>query len=297
MDLYKNFDFKKANELIDLALKEDLGKGDITSELLIPSAQNSKAELLVKENGIAAGLKIFQMVFNAIDKIDKKDKKNKITNIKFYINEGDRVSIGEKIALISGNTRNILLGERTGLNILQRMCGIASFTNELKKTLNNKSIKIIDTRKTTPNFRLFEKLAVKIGGGDNHRFGLYDMVLIKDNHIEANGGIANTLNKLSQKKKHPGMKVEIEVKDLKELEEVLMNGRKIIDRVMLDNFEISDVRKAISLNRKIFELELSGGIDENNIKHYSKLKGVDFISIGSLTHSAGSMDISLNFVT
>lgn len=297
MDLYKNFDFKKANELIDLALKEDLGKGDITSELLIPSAQNSKAELLVKENGIAAGLKIFQMVFNAIDKIDKKDKKNKITNIKFYINEGDRVSIGEKIALISGNTRNILLGERTGLNILQRMCGIASFTNELKKTLNNKSIKIIDTRKTTPNFRLFEKLAVKIGGGDNHRFGLYDMVLIKDNHIEANGGIANTLNKLSQKKKHPGMKVEIEVKDLKELEEVLMNGRKIIERVMLDNFEISDVRKAISLNRKIFELELSGGIDENNIKQYSKLKGVDFISIGSLTHSAGSMDISLNFVT
>jgi len=288
LNCYKNFDFKKAESLIRLAIKEDLGKGDVTSEMLIPSNFESKAELLVKENGVIAGLKIFQLVFRIIDKRIK---------VKFTKKEGDEVSVVERIGIVTGNTRNLLLGERTGLNILQRMSGIATFTNYFKKKLNNSSIKIIDTRKTTPNFRLFEKLAVKIGGGDNHRFGLYDMMLIKDNHIEANGGISNTINILMAKKKKLNTKVEIEVKDLEELDEVISKGVGVIERVMLDNFGVADVQKAIKMNKGLFELELSGGIDQNNIHNYRKLRGIDFISVGSLTHSASSLDISLNFIT
>ena len=288
MNYYKNFQFKSAESLIRLAIKEDLGKGDVTSEILIPSNLASKAELLIKENGIIAGLNIFQMVFKIIDKR---------IQVSFTKKDGNKVSAGERIGTITGNTRNLLLGERTGLNILQRMSGIATFTNNLKKKLNNNSIKIIDTRKTTPNFRLFEKLAVKIGGGGNHRFGLYDMILIKDNHIEANGGISNTIDILIAKKKKFNTKVEIEVKDLEELDEVISKGMDVIDRVLLDNFLVADVRKAIKKSKGFFELELSGGIDKNNINNYSKLNGIDFISIGSLTHSAGSLDISFNFIT
>lgn len=288
LNFYKNFDFKEAEKLIRLAIKEDLGKGDVTSEMLIPSNLKSKAELLVKEDGIIAGLKIFQLVFKIIDKSIK---------VKFTKKDGDEVSYAERIGSITGNTKNLLLGERTGLNILQRMSGISTFTNCLKIKLNNNSIKIIDTRKTTPNFRLFEKLAVRIGGGDNHRFGLYDMMLIKDNHIEANNGISNTMDILISKKKKIKTKIEIEVKNLKEFEEVISKGKGVIDRVMLDNFNIVDVEKAIKMNNELFELELSGGIDLNNIHNFSKLIGIDFISIGSLTHSAGSLDISLNFIT
>jgi len=288
LNYYKNFDFNKAESLIRLAIKEDQGKGDATSKMLIPSNLKSTAELLVKESGISAGLKIFQRVFRIIDKRIK---------VRFTKKDGEKVSAGERIGTITGNTRNLLLGERTGLNILQKMSGIATFTNCLKKKLNNNSIKIIDTRKTTPNFRLFEKLAVKIGGGDNHRFGLYDMILIKDNHIEANGGISNTIDKLIAKKKKLNPKVEIEVKDLEEFEEVISKGGGVIDRVMLDNFPVAHVKDAIKMNTGLFELELSGGIDQNNINNYSKLKGIDFISIGSITHSAASLDISLNFIT
>lgn len=288
MDLYKNFDFKEAEKIIKLALKEDVGKGDITSELLIPKNSKSSAELLVKENGIIAGLEIFRLVYKIIDR--------KI-RIKYFIKDGEKVSNGNVIGKLNGNTRKILLGERVGLNLLQRMSGIATLTNLLTKKLNNNKTKVIDTRKTTPNLRIFEKLAVKTGGGENHRFGLYDMVLIKDNHIEANGNILKTLEILKRKKNNLKQKIEIEVKNIDEFKIVILNGRNIIDRVMLDNFSIQEVKKAVELNKGLFHIEVSGGIDIKNINKYRKLKGIDFISVGSLTHSVNSLDISLNFIT
>lgn len=288
MNYYKHFNVKEAEKLIRLALREDIGKGDITSNLLIPERSFSKAELLIKENGIIAGLKIFKLVFSLIDKSIK---------IKYYKKEGEAVHKSDVAGIISGNTKNLLAGERVALNILQRMSGIATMTRELTDKLNNTSVKIIDTRKTTPNFRLFEKLAVIIGGGENHRTGLYDMVLIKDNHIEANGGISNTLRIL--KKKHGTLKckVEIEVKNIEEFGVVLAGGKGIIDRVMLDNFNLKNIETAVKMNKGLFELELSGGINTHNISEYGKIKGVNYISSGALTHSVNSLDISFNFIT
>lgn len=238
--------------------------------------------------GIIAGLEIFKLVYEILDTE---------TDIRFIKTEGQKVSKRDILGFVSGNTRIILQGERVALNILQRMSGIATSVNEMRAKLNNKDIKIVDTRKTTPNFRLFEKLAVKIGGGENHRFGLYDMILIKDNHIEANGGIENTLKNLRKIKIKPELKVEVEVKNLFEFEKVLISGSGIIDIVMLDNFSIPDVRKAIKLNRDRFNIEISGGINEKNISKYSNIKGIDYISVGSLTHSFKALDISLDFVT
>lgn len=288
MDYYKNFNFKEAEKLIRLALKEDVRTGDITSELLIPKNSVSKAELLVKEDGIIAGLKIFKMVFDIIDKKIK---------IKFKKKDGDKVKKGEVAAYLTGNTRNLLLGERVSLNILQRMSGVATYTYKMVSKLNNKGTKVIDTRKTTPNMRLFEKAAVLMGGGANHRTGLYDMILIKDNHIQANGGIDGTLEILLNKKRNKNIKTEIEVKDPDELLKVVSKGKRIIDRVMLDNFRIEHIRPAVDLAGKFFEIEISGGVNENNIAKYGRIKGIDYISVGALTHSVDSLDISLNFIT
>jgi len=288
MNYYKNFNYTEAERLIRLALKEDSGKGDVTSELLIPENSNSKSEILIKENGVIAGIEIFKLVFRIIDRKVK---------IKFVKKDGDIVKRGEVIGVVTGNTRNLLLGERTSLNILQRMSGIATQTFLMKTKLNNSSIRIIDTRKTTPNFRIFEKLAVRTGGGENHRIGLYDMILIKDNHIEANGGISNTMKILKKDKNKIKCKVEIEVKDTEELKIVLKEGKGIIDRVMLDNFKLNDLKKAIELNKKIFELEVSGGVNYKNIDKYKNIHGINYISIGSLTHSVNSLDISFNFIT
>ena len=288
MNYYKGFNFNESDKLIRSALKEDSGKGDLTSKLLIPENSVSKAELLVKEDGIIAGLEIFRSVFKIIDES---------TIVKLNGKDGQRVKKGEVIGTVTGNTRKLLLGERVALNLLQRMSGIATFTDIITRKLGNKNIKIIDTRKTTPNLRLFEKLAVTMGGGANHRFGLYDMILIKDNHIEANGGISKTLEILNKKKDRIKVKVEIEVKNIKELSIVISKGENIIDRIMLDNFSLKDLKKAIVLNAGKFELEVSGGIDLFNINKYSSLKGIDFISIGALTHSVKSLDISFNFIT
>jgi nicotinate-nucleotide pyrophosphorylase (carboxylating) len=288
LSYYKNFDFKEADRLIMQALKEDMGSGDVTSDSLIPAGSASKAVIRVKDTGIIAGLEIFKRVFKILDK--------KVT-VELYIAEGRRVKKGTVAGEVRGSTRSLLKGERTALNILQRMSGIATHTDNLKKKLGNKSIKIIDTRKTTPNFRLFEKLAVRIGGGANHRFGLYDMMLIKDNHIEANGGIENTIELLKKMNKKKNIKVEIEVKDLSELQTVLDAPKGVINRVMLDNFSIDNVRKAIRLNRGKYELEVSGGVNIRNIFRYKGLKGLDFISTGSVTHSVNSLDISLDFVS
>ena len=177
------------------------------------------------------------------------------------------------------------------------MSGIATATYSLNKKLSNPNIKIVDTRKTTPNFRLFEKLAVKIGGGDNHRFGLYDMILIKDNHIEANGGIENTLIKLKKVIASRELKVEIEVKDLNEFKIVQELGKGLVDIVMLDNFSIENVRLAVKLNKRKYLIEISGGINYNNIGNFSNQNGIDIISIGGLTHSVRSLDLSLDFIS
>jgi nicotinate-nucleotide pyrophosphorylase (carboxylating) len=287
-DYYKYFNFWSAEKIIKQALSEDVGKGDVTSNFFIKQDSISKAELLLKESGVIAGLEIFKFVLKIIDERIK---------IKFKTKEGLFLKGKKIIAELEGNTRNLLKGERVALNILQRMSGIATNVYDLKKRLNNSSIKILDTRKTTPNFRLFEKLAVKIGGGENHRFGLYDMILIKDNHIEANGGIENILEKIRKIKKKTELKIEIEVKTLNELKTVLNKGIGLVDIIMLDNFNINDIKNAIKLNKRKFKLEISGGIKKSNINKYSNIIGVDYISIGALTHSVNSLDIALNFIT
>ncbi len=287
-DYYKYFNFWSAERYIKQAFREDIGRGDITSNLFIKPHSISKAELILKEDGIIAGLEILKLVFRIIDDRIK---------VKTKIREGVFLKDKTILATLEGNSRNILKGERIALNILQRMSGIATSVYDLKKRLNNKFIRITDTRKTTPNLRLFEKLAVKIGGGENHRFGLYDMILIKDNHIEANGGIENVLKKISRIRKKAELKIEIEVKNLDEFKTVLDKGQGKVDIVMLDNFDLNQIRKAIKLNKGKFKLEISGGVNRSNISKYHNIVGVDYISVGSITHSVKSIDIALNFIT
>ena len=285
---YKDFDFITAEKLIKQALKEDAGKGDITSNLLIPEVNNSEANLMAKEPGVIAGIEIFKLVHKIVD------AKTKVITA---CPEGQIIRSCARIAVVKGSSRSLLKAERLSLNILQRMSGIASAVYNLTKRLDNPAIKILDTRKTTPNFRLFEKLAVRIGGGENHRFGLYDMILIKDNHIEANGGIENTLKRLKKSVIPGNIKVEIEVKDLNEFDIVQAKGKGIVDIVMLDNFTVENVQKAAEMNKRKFKIEISGGVNIRNIHNYSGLKGIDFISTGSVTHSVRSMDLSLDFVS
>jgi nicotinate-nucleotide pyrophosphorylase (carboxylating) len=287
-DFYKYFNFWSAEKFIKQAINEDIGNGDITSNLFIPQDSTSKAELLLKENGIIAGLEIFKFVYKIVDENVK---------IKCLKPEGKYLKYGTILAKIEGNTQNLLKGERVALNILQRMSGIATTVHDFKCKLNNNKIKLVDTRKTTPNFRIFEKLAVKIGGGDNHRFGLYDMILIKDNHIEANGCIENVIEKLEKIRKKTELKIEIEVKTLNQLKTMLDKGNGLVDIIMLDNFSIPDVKKALRLNKGKFKIEISGGINKDNISKYSDIIGIDYISVGSITHSVKSLDIALNFIT
>ena len=285
---YRDFDFKAAEKIIRQALKEDVGTGDITTNLLIPKENISVADLLIKEPGVVAGIEIFKLVHKIVDPK---------TVINTVCPEGQIVKKCARIAQIKGSSRSILKAERLSLNIIQRMSGIATATYSMSRKLNNPSIKIVDTRKTTPNFRMFEKLAVKIGGGDNHRFGLYDMILIKDNHIEANGGIENTLSKLKQIYKSKELKVEIEVKDLNEFKTVLNLGKGIVKIVMLDNFSIENIKKAVKLNNKTFYIEVSGGVNYRTIGNFSSIKGINIISVGALTHSVRSLDLSLDFIS
>jgi len=286
--LYRDFDFKVAEKLIKNALKEDVGKGDVTSNLLIPKNKQSKASLMLKEPGVIAGLGMFKLVHKIVDPK---------TVVSTKCSEGRIINNCARIAELSGNSRSLLKAERLSLNIIQRMSGIATATYSLNEKLNNPSIKIVDTRKTAPNFRMFEKLAVKIGGGDNHRFGLHDMILIKDNHIEANGGIEKTLKKLKDTYKKRELKVEIEVKDLNELQVVLKFGKGIVNIVMLDNFSINNIKKAVKLNNKTFKIEVSGGVNYQNIGNFSSINGINIISVGALTHSVRSLDLSLDFIS
>jgi nicotinate-nucleotide pyrophosphorylase (carboxylating) len=265
------------------ALSEDIGDGDHTSLSTIPVGQTGTAKLLIKENGIIAGIEVALEIFKAVDPDLKSD---------VLIHDGDVVNIGDAAFYISGSVHSILKAERLVLNTMQRMSGIASTTNRIVKKLEGTGTKVLDTRKTTPGLRYIEKLAVKIGGGVNHRFGLYDMVLIKDNHVDYAGGIAKAISSAQSYliKNKINIPVEVEVRNLDELKEVMKFGK--IDRILLDNFSLLTLKEAVTLINGTYITEASGGITEENVLDYAKC-GVDYVSMGALTHSVKSLDMSL----
>ncbi len=271
------------NDFIRASFLEDVGNGDHTSLATIPADTKSKAKLIVKEEGIIAGLALAKSILE-FPGIDLKTE--------FLAKDGEVVNSGQIAFYTEGNVHSILKAERLLLNMMQRMSGIATTTNKYVKAIEGTSAKLLDTRKTTPLLRYFEKMAVKIGGGHNHRFGLYDMILIKDNHIDYAGGvknaIQNTISYLQNEKLD--LQIEIETRNLEELETVLSIGG--VNRIMLDNYSIPDLKNAVKLINHRFETEASGGITLSNIRSYAET-GVDFISVGALTHSVKSLDLSL----
>lgn len=274
-------------EIIDFALKEDVGDGDHTSIACIPNTAERKAKLLVKDNGILAGVELAKIIFERVD-----------PNLKMevLIEDGTPVEFGQIAFYVTGSSRSILTAERLVLNFMQRMSGIATKTNELAKLIQDLPTKLLDTRKTTPCVRLMEKWAVKIGGGHNHRFALYDMIMIKDNHVDYAGGIKQAIDRVNDylKAKNKDLKIEIEVRNLDELNQVLSVGH--VDRIMLDNFTPEQITEALKLiPRDQYETEASGGINEKSIRAYAET-GIDYISSGALTHSYQSLDLSLKAV-
>lgn len=273
----------KPEEFILAALNEDVGNGDHSSLSSVMPDMQSTAIIKSKENGIIAGLEEAVMVLHLADK-------NLIYN--WNVKDGDSVNNGTAIGEINGNAQSLLKAERLLLNIMQRMSGIATYTSFLNNKIKHTSCKLLDTRKTTPNFRYFEKKAVKLGGGENHRFGLYDMIMLKDNHVDFAGGIKIAIEKANEylQKNNLNLKIEIECRNLSELHTILKTGK--IDRIMLDNFSVEDLVTAVNMIAKRHETEASGGINEQNIIAYAET-GVDFISVGALTHSYRSLDISM----
>lgn len=272
-------------EHIKNALKEDIQEGDFSSLSCIDENAQRKVKLLAKQEGIVCGIDVFCMVFEELD--SKKDIK-----IQKFFNDGDKIKSGDIILKIKGNARNILSAERTALNYIQLMSGISTTTSYYVSLIKNTNTKLLDTRKTTPTLRLFEKYAVKIGGGENHRFGLYDMIMLKDNHIDFAGGIEQAIRKTNTylKENNKDLKIEIEVRNFDELNQVLSVGN--INRIMIDNFSVEDAKKAIKIINHRFETECSGGINEKTIKSFAQ-SGVDYISIGALTHHISALDLSL----
>lgn len=269
--------------LIQTAFQEDLGSGDHSSLACIASNEQGKAKLLVKQSGVLAGVEVAQEICNFFD------SKLQLTVL---IQDGTLVNPGDVAFYLEGNSRSILACERLLLNCMQRMSGIATYTNFLVQKISGTNAKLLDTRKTTPNFRLLEKEAVKIGGGSNHRFGLYDMIMLKDNHIDYAGGIEQAILKTNEYLVHNklDLKIEVEVRDRNELEQVLAVGQ--VQRIMLDNFTPEDMKVAVELIDGKFETEASGGITDEDIASYAAT-GVDYISVGALTHQVKSLDLSL----
>lgn len=271
------------DELLDLAFAEDIGDGDHTTLCCIPADEMGKQHLLVKEEGILAGVEIAKKVFH------KFDPELKMT---VFINDGAHVKPGDVAFVVEGRVRSLLQTERLMLNIMQRMSGIATMTAKYMERLKGLKTKVLDTRKTTPGMRMLEKEAVKIGGGMNHRIGLFDMILLKDNHVDFAGGIANAINKANEyiKANHKdGMKIEIEVRNFDELDEALATGH--VDRIMLDNFTPENTKKAVDIVAGRCELESSGSITFDTLRDYGEC-GVDYISVGALTHSVKGLDMS-----
>ncbi len=268
-----------ADELILLALREDITSEDITTNSVMREAKLGEVELIAKQDGVIAGLGVFERVFTLLDATTECILTNK---------DGDEVKKGEKLGIVRGDIRVLLSGERTALNYLQRMSGIATYTREIVKLLEGKKTKLLDTRKTTPNMRIFEKYAVKVGGGTNHRYNLSDGILLKDNHIGAAGGVKEAV--MMAKEYAPFVrKIEIEVENLDMLREALDAGAHI---VMLDNMSVEDMREAVKLAAGKAETECSGNVTRENIERLTDI-GVDYISSGALTHSAPILDLSL----
>ena len=273
-------------EFILRSLAEDLGDGDHSSLACIPSETKGKAKLLIKEKGILAGIRVAVELFSIIDNELKPE---------MILEDGTNVVPGDIAFYVSGRQQSILKSERLVLNIMQRMSGIATNTHEYATRLKGLKTKILDTRKTTPGFRFLEKEAVRIGGGLNHRMGLYDMILLKDNHIDYAGGISNAINKTRGylKRNNLNLKVEIEARSLNDVRTILSVGG--VDRIMLDNFSVEDTLLAVKEISGRFETESSGGIDLSTIRTYAEC-GVDFISVGALTHHIKSLDMSLKAI-
>lgn len=274
------------DNLIAMALREDIGDGDHTTLATIPGDARGKVKLLVKEDGILAGVDIARSIYRQFDPS---------VLMEVYIADGSEVRKGDIAFIVEGPERSLLTTERLVLNFMQRMSGIATETRKYVKLLEGLPAKVLDTRKTTPNMRWFEKLAVRIGGGENHRMGLYDMIMIKDNHVDFSGGIANAIHKTKKYLKDTGrdLKIEIEVRNFMELDQVLATGG--IHRIMLDNFNTHDLKKAVEMIGECYETEASGGITWSNMRAYAEC-GVDYISVGALTHQIKSLDLSLKAV-
>ena len=270
------------DRLIDLSFAEDIGDGDHTTLCCIPADAMGKSHLLIKEDGILAGVEIAKMVFHRFDPT---------MQVEVLIPDGTPVKKGDIAMVVTGKVQSLLQTERLMLNIMQRMSGIATMTHRYVERIAGTGAHVLDTRKTTPGMRMLEKQAVKIGGGVNHRIGLFDMILLKDNHIDFAGGIANAINRCHEylQKKNLKLKIEIEVRNFDELQQVLDCGG--VDRIMLDNFTVPDTKKAVEIIGHRYEVESSGNITIDTIRDYAE-QGVDYISVGALTHSVKGLDMS-----
>jgi nicotinate-nucleotide pyrophosphorylase (carboxylating) len=271
-------DSPEIRDLIIIALQEDVGSGDVTTNPLVSEDETTSAYIIARAGGIICGLQVSEAVFKELDK-------NVSWEPKF--SDGDSVRAGEEIAKIHGSKRAILTGERTALNFLQRMSGIATLTGQYVEEIRQFPAKILDTRKTLPRFRRLDKYAVKCGGGENHRFGLHDMALIKENHIAVAGGIEHAVRKI--RSEHPEIRIEVETTNLREIEEALNSAA---DQIMLDNMSLDEMKEAVRLIDGRVPVEASGGIDLSNVAAIAET-GVDFISIGAITHSVPALDLSM----
>ncbi|MBR6330584.1 MAG: carboxylating nicotinate-nucleotide diphosphorylase [Bacteroidales bacterium] len=276
-------DIPNLDELIRMALQEDIGDGDHSTLACIPADAEGSAKMVAKQDGILCGAEVGKRVFQFVDKT---------LNVMLLKKDGDAVAKGDIVMLVEGHSGSILTAERTALNFMQRLSGIATETHRMVLMLKGLNTKLLDTRKTTPNMRLLEKYAVACGGGTNHRIGLYDMIMLKDNHIDFAGGIEAAIDRTRNylKEKNKDLRIEIEVRNLDELQRVLDHGG--VDRIMLDNFDIPTLREAVKRINHRFETEASGGITDQTLRPYAET-GVDFISVGALTHHIKSLDLSL----
>jgi len=283
----KDFDIE-LYRLADAALKEDVGEGDHSTLCCIPENVQGKAVLKIKQDGILAGLEVAEKIFKYYKPTSK---------FTAFLKDGDEMKKGDVAFEVETYVHTILKLERLVLNIMQRMSGIATLTHKYTKKLQGFNTKLLDTRKTTPNFRLLEKEAVKIGGGENHRFGLYDMIMLKDNHIDYCGGIEKAINKAHEyvQINQPHLKIEVETRSLEDVKKAVAAGKGKIHRIMLDNFDPATIVQALSIINKEFETEASGGINLDTIQEYAAT-GVDYVSIGGLIHQAQSLDLSLKAV-
>ena len=280
---FENLDYRK---YIPLWFAEDIGDGDHTSLSCIPADAQGTSQLIIKEEGIVAGVEVALEIFRQFDPT---------LQVEVLINDGAHVRPGDIVFRVSGKILSLLQTERLMLNVMQRMSGVATTAHRYMERLEGTHTRVLDTRKTTPGMRMLEKMAVRIGGGTNHRIGLFDMILLKDNHVDFAGGIVNAIDRARNycREKGKDLKIEIEVRNFKELRQVLDHGG--VDRIMLDNFSVADTKKAVEMIDGRFETESSGGITIDTIRDYA-LCGVDFVSVGALTHSIKSLDMSFKAV-